>query len=173
MNLEQWMLAPVTEVEEVDLFERYLLGVEEGLEWFEAMKEALTLGEASSWFKLLERPLVQKLLGMSHKVLALHEDNFTPPERTPWGGYEIVRKYKRAHGVETTAIVGESWEVSGHPSFPSKFFFRYGGRQLLVPITVLEALVPEELYGARNVVHYGRQMPFLVKLLNSGSWRLY
>ena len=52
-------------------------------------------------------------------VLFPRIDNFTPPERTPWGGTEIVSRYKKPHGITTTNIVGESWEISGHPSFPN------------------------------------------------------
>lgn len=48
----------------------------------------------------------------------LRPDNFTPPTRTPWGGRRLLTRYKP--GVEAVAeVIGESWEVSVEPSFPS------------------------------------------------------
>lgn len=47
----------------------------------------------------------------------LRHDNFTPPARTPWGGRNIASKYK---GLTATPVVGESWEVSVEPDFPSR-----------------------------------------------------
>jgi mannose-6-phosphate isomerase len=53
----------------------------------------------------------------------LQPDNFTPPQRTPWGGRRIVEQYKR--GLELSdasrayAVVGESWEVACDAEYPS------------------------------------------------------
>lgn len=56
--------------------------------------------------------------------LRLRPDNFTPPTRTPWGGRRIVEAIKAglpdvgddgAHDV-----VGEAWEFSIDPAFPSR-----------------------------------------------------
>jgi mannose-6-phosphate isomerase class I len=85
-------------------------------------------------------------------ILLPHIANFTPPERTPWGGDEIKRRYKKQHGVTTQNIIGESWEISGHPSFPS----------------IKTSLDPAILYGPKI-----KQMPFLAKFINSGSWKKY
>ncbi|MEZ5291986.1 MAG: type I phosphomannose isomerase catalytic subunit [Vicinamibacterales bacterium] len=51
----------------------------------------------------------------------LRPDNFTPPERTPWGGRSIVGRLKVGLrlDVDPEVPVGESWEVSTEPSFPS------------------------------------------------------
>lgn len=46
----------------------------------------------------------------------LSGDTFTPPSRTPWGG-ERIRALK---GLPEGPIVGESWELSVEPSFPSR-----------------------------------------------------
>jgi len=56
-------------------------------------------------------------------VRRLRPDNFTPPDRTPWGGRRIVGVLKAALdlGVDSATPVGESWEVSTEPSFPSAF----------------------------------------------------
>jgi mannose-6-phosphate isomerase class I len=56
-------------------------------------------------------------------VLPLRADNFTPPTRTPWGGWKIVDKYKRDalpdRDKAAREVVGESWELSAGPEFPS------------------------------------------------------
>lgn len=46
----------------------------------------------------------------------LAADNFTPPSRTPWGGQRIRALKGRGEGPP----VGESWELSVEPSFPSR-----------------------------------------------------
>lgn len=48
----------------------------------------------------------------------LAADNFTPPTRTPWGGARI-RAMKR-RWVGEGPPVGEAWELSVEPSFPSR-----------------------------------------------------
>lgn len=98
-------------------------------------------------------------------------DNFTPPNRTPWGGRRIVELKAKSgliSGVKGD-IVGESWEISGHPSFPNRFIIHQAGENIEVTIETLGRLVPEQLYGKANLDHYGPNMPFLVKLLNSGK----
>mgnify|MGYP002631238982 CR=1 FL=1 len=41
--------------------------------------------------------------------------NLTPPSRTPWGGHRIAE----LKGVRVEGVVGESWEYSMEPDFPS------------------------------------------------------
>ncbi|MBK8169732.1 MAG: class I mannose-6-phosphate isomerase [Sandaracinaceae bacterium] len=55
--------------------------------------------------------------------ILLRADNFTPPSRTPWGG-TTLRSTLKAHAPLAAdkaayAVVGESWEVSVEPDFPS------------------------------------------------------
>ncbi len=53
--------------------------------------------------------------------IPLKPDNFTPPSRTPWGGTFIGRDFKKALCPEYDgSIIGESWEFSCDPSFPSR-----------------------------------------------------
>lgn len=92
-------------------------------------------------------------------VLIPRADNFTPPERTPWGGREIVPRFKRHLGINVDHIVGESWEVSGHPSFPNRF----GNTSILT----LGNQDSDSLFGQGRTT-----MPYLVKLLNSGNQNL-
>jgi mannose-6-phosphate isomerase len=58
------------------------------------------------------------------KPRLLAVDNFTPQARTPWGGRRIASHYKRAElglrGDEAAPCVGESWELSVEPDFPSR-----------------------------------------------------
>ncbi len=55
--------------------------------------------------------------------ILLAADNFTPPTRTPWGGRRIVNTYKTrllsAEHPFRNQPVGESWEISFGPEFPS------------------------------------------------------
>jgi mannose-6-phosphate isomerase class I len=55
-----------------------------------------------------------------HRPLLLREDNFTAPERTPWGGRRIVERLKARSGIRVDGPVGESWELSVEPDFPSR-----------------------------------------------------
>jgi mannose-6-phosphate isomerase class I len=51
----------------------------------------------------------------NRRPFLLRPDNFTPPTRTPWGGRKIAAGYK---GLPDQ-VVGESWEISVEPDFPS------------------------------------------------------
>ncbi|MEM7433937.1 MAG: type I phosphomannose isomerase catalytic subunit [Myxococcota bacterium] len=53
------------------------------------------------------------------RPLLLQPDNFTPPSRTPWGGTRIAGHLKRDLELAATGVVGESWELSVEPDFPS------------------------------------------------------
>lgn len=60
---------------------------------------------------------------MSHEPdtsqpLLLAPDNFTPRSRTPWAGTDIHRRYKQR--VAQEEWIGESWEISCDPTFPSR-----------------------------------------------------
>ncbi len=51
----------------------------------------------------------------------LQVDNFTPTRRTPWGGTRIAGDLKRELlSGEAGRVVGESWEFSVEPDFPSR-----------------------------------------------------
>lgn len=52
--------------------------------------------------------------------LLLRPDNFTPPSRTPWGGRRIVEQLKAGRGLNAQGPVGEAWELSVEPDFPSR-----------------------------------------------------
>lgn len=51
----------------------------------------------------------------------LQVDNFTPTSRTPWGGTRIAGDLKHALlRSDGERVVGESWEFSVEPDFPSR-----------------------------------------------------
>lgn len=51
----------------------------------------------------------------------LQVDNFTPTSRTPWGGTRIAGSLKRdLCPFPAGLVVGESWEFSVEPDFPSR-----------------------------------------------------
>jgi mannose-6-phosphate isomerase class I len=55
--------------------------------------------------------------------LLLQPDNFTPAQRTPWGGRRIAGDIKARLGLPASATaqsVGESWELSLGPELPSR-----------------------------------------------------
>lgn len=96
----------------------------------------------------------------------LRADNVTPPARTPWGGRRIAELYKRDLGLSLGAaggaVVGESWEVSVEPSFPSRVD---DGR----PLADLIAADPVAWLGEAVSQRYGGQTPLLVKLLDAAD----
>ena len=84
--------------------------------------------------------------------LRLRPDNFTPPTRTPWGGRRIVEAIKAGLPVAADKsaweAVGESWEFSIDPAFPSHL---EDGRSLAVALPEAAAT------------------PMLVKLLDAAA----
>ncbi len=93
--------------------------------------------------------------------VALRSDNFTPPSRTPWGGTRVLSRYKQnVHSAH--AIVGESWEVSVEPAYPS---LTLSGDSLAERI----AAAPLRWLGAAGVARFGPQTPLLVKLLDAAD----
>lgn len=97
----------------------------------------------------------------------LTPDNFTPPSRTPWGGRRILDHYKDGLPLDPAraayAVVGESWEISVEPDFPSRVDGT--GRTL----AELLASDPRGWLGARAASRYGASTPLLVKLLDAAD----
>jgi mannose-6-phosphate isomerase len=96
----------------------------------------------------------------------LRSDNFTPPTRTPWGGRKILDRFKRGLDLGAAGalpFVGESWEVSVEPSFPS----RLAATGALLHDVI--AAAPLAWLGKREAGRYGDQTPLLVKLLDAAD----
>lgn len=100
-------------------------------------------------------------------------DNFTTPSRTPWGGRRIAELKTGLLKNVPGNIVGESWEISDHPSFPNRIIYEAGGSAAEIPIAAIGRASPCKLYGNKSIRRFGPCIPFLVKLLNSGSWLEY
>lgn len=94
--------------------------------------------------------------------LLLQADNFTPPERTPWGGTQIARRFKQALVDDPQALIGESWELSVEPSFPSRVATSDSRLADVV------AAAPREWLGDEIAAQYG-QTCLLVKILDAGD----
>ena len=53
-------------------------------------------------------------------IIKLRPDRFTSLEKTPWAGYEIAKRFKKNVVPSSQGLaIGESWEFSCDPSFPS------------------------------------------------------
>ncbi|MCB0217770.1 MAG: class I mannose-6-phosphate isomerase [Chloroflexi bacterium] len=96
-------------------------------------------------------------------VEPLAADNVTPPTRTPWGGLRIAARYKPGIGLPLDLPLGECWELSVEPSFPSRLA-RSGER-----LDQVIARDPVAWLGQAVSERYGGQLPLLVKLLDSGT----
>ena len=99
-----------------------------------------------------------------NRPLLLQADNFTPLTRTPWAGKAIGRDYKA--GVVPQAVgqrIGESWEISCDPTFPSAVL----GQDLNLP--ALCEKFPTQMLSSRLADHGVRTCEVLVKLLNPAS----
>lgn len=93
--------------------------------------------------------------------MILRGDNFTPTTRTPWGGRRIVEKYKTTLAMAST-VVGESWELSVEPDFPSV------GRETGESLSEVIAREPDRWLGRE--MHDGRRSTgLLVKLLDAAD----
>lgn len=88
----------------------------------------------------------------------LTADNLTPPQRTPWGG-TTIRRLKEAW-VGEGPPVGESWELSVEPSFPSRCEPR--GE----PLSERLAEAPQAWLGAEHALG---GTALLVKLLDAAE----
>lgn len=107
--------------------------------------------------KIIYRPLIPKA------------DNFTPRKRTPWGGLKISQKYKKWLNLPKNLVVGESWEISGHPKFPSRFVFHAQNRKEEITLPELLKLFPKEILGETVDKKFDHQIPILIKLLDAAD----
>ncbi|MBN1946192.1 MAG: class I mannose-6-phosphate isomerase [Bradymonadales bacterium] len=98
--------------------------------------------------------------------LRMNPDNFTPPTRTPWGGRVILDRIKRGLVLDPVAarypVVGESWEVSVEPSFPSRVV-NLPDAPLLSEVIARD---PSAALGPVLARRFGGS-PLLIKLLDS------
>ncbi len=172
-KIEDLLARTETPVGEIELYNKAIVGDVAGNEWLDAVVRGLN-GGTSPEKKLADRPLIKKMIGMTKGLLV---PDLSDPSRSlnlaPWGGTriaDILRSlpFKFDHLPEHIA---ELWSISSHAKHPNVFHLVYEGTELKVPIDLLGRLAPEMLFGADNVARFGANMPFLCKLLNSGSWK--
>lgn len=98
------------------------------------------------------------------QALKLSPDLFTPLQRTPWGGKAIAKSFKRAfvRNPEDT-IIGESWEVSCDPAFPSQVL----GKEMSLVDLIREE--PEKMLSPTYVKENGPNCDILIKLINAAD----
>ncbi|MEY4630938.1 MAG: hypothetical protein RIQ81_1058 [Pseudomonadota bacterium] len=106
--------------------------------------------------------------------LLLAPDNFTPRTRTPWAGTQIHTRYKASYSPETH--IGESWEVSCDPEFPSRVIAESasgvsGENQTLQDLIDKNphAMISPELTGQAISEGSKPTCSILVKLVNAAS----
>ncbi len=93
--------------------------------------------------------------------------NFVPFTRTPWGGSRIAELKASGLGLPRDSLpahVGESWEASTDPLYPSRVASRGGA-------TLPEVLAREgdALLGAATIGRYGNHCPLLLKWLHAAD----
>lgn len=105
--------------------------------------------------RLASRPNAKNMQRRDLRPRLLEAENFTPLRRTPWGGEAIARLKGLHRGADGSGpiLVGESWEISIEPDFPS----RLEGGDLLSEFLAADA---EAWLG-------GREASLLVKLLDA------
>lgn len=99
--------------------------------------------------------------------IVLEPSNFTPESRTPWGGYGISKYFKKhLQGVLVDQVpdkIGESWEFSLDPSFPSKALI--DGSDLLAIIKRFE----KDIFSVERINAGRGECQILVKLLEASE----
>lgn len=111
----------------------------------------------SQLYQLIRRPLIPV------------PDNFTPRERTPWGGTKIAQFYKKWLNLPETEAIGESWEISGHPSFPNRFQFNIENHLVTFTLPELIQHFPDEILGKEIARKFKNRIPLLLKIVDSAD----
>lgn len=131
------------------------------------------LGIPATAADLRERAALAAVEMLTAAPLVPRPDNVTPPTRTPWGGRRIYGVYKAGlPGIPAPAeapIVGESWEISDDPTFPSEFALPVGGRRLRVSLPDLLAVAAPRILGERLAALTGGRLPVLLKLIDAAD----
>ena len=100
------------------------------------------------------------------KPIFLSPNNFTPLRRTPWASHVIGKSYK-SHlltGVQEM-LIGESWEFSCDPSFPSQL------KDIPLSLEEFIKLYPNEVLSSQIYLEQKKKSysPILVKLLSAAE----
>ena len=109
-------------------------------------------------------PFTKEAEKWSRLPLLLSAGQFTPLTRTPWAGTAIARKFKDEIIPEMKdARIGESWEFSCDPDFPSRI--------VGTTLTILELVKyqPQAVLSPELVDKSGANCEILVKLLSAAQ----
>lgn len=100
----------------------------------------------------------------------LSPDNFVPMSRTPWGGGYIGPHYKAGlvPGASQQKI-GESWEFSLDPAFPSKVLSHTDARSQGVDLKTWIDAHREAVFSPEGVAQGRTQCDILIKLLDAAE----
>jgi mannose-6-phosphate isomerase class I len=102
---------------------------------------------------------------MLRRPVPLRPDNFTPLTRTPWASDELARTIKRAFVPGTPPTpVGESWDFSCDPDFPSRLARPAPGLATTLPELV--AHFADAVLSPALAARAGGVCEVLVKLLS-------
>ncbi len=94
------------------------------------------------------------------EALKLTPNLFTPLSRTPWAGSYLASSHKRKW-ASAGSLIGESWEISCDPSFPSKIL---NGDKTLWDCIKDD---PIGMLSKEHVDEHGANCDILVKLINA------
>jgi len=115
---------------------------------------------------------VTHLQDILDKPLKLDPKNFTPRTRTPWAGTRIATCYKSniLSAEESGQKIGESWEFSCDPDFPSRI--------LATSVTLPEVIAtdPEKALSPLIAKQAGGLCEILLKLIDADdplSWQIH
>jgi len=109
--------------------------------------------------------LYDEIEDLTRRPMIPRPDNFTPIERTPWGGTRIANHLKPWLGI-AGKIIGESWEISAHPSFPNQFATS-ADRAVTLPDII--TLFPGQVIGSAFRSGCLASFPILIKILDAQS----
>jgi mannose-6-phosphate isomerase len=112
--------------------------------------------------KTVYTPLTQEEINsLTTRPIRFEEGNFAD---YMWGGNELYRlKGMKSNGSQP--IAAESWEVSGHPKYPSKVKLPGGATRTLIELLDDTALA-EQILGKEVVRQFSSNFPALVKFFD-------
>ncbi len=98
----------------------------------------------------------------TESVVFLSADLFTDSKRTPWAGEKIAQLMKSEITCnDTTRLIGESWELSCDPLFPSR------SSRTQEELQVLISRDPVGMLGQQYINMFGDKLKLIIKLINS------
>jgi mannose-6-phosphate isomerase len=105
---------------------------------------------------------VQELGRLMKRPLCLNGKNFAD---YVWGGYELY-KFKGLERKDTDPLAAESWEISGHPKYPSRI--ELGNGQLItLPDVLKDSDIAKRLLGESIAQRFDNTFPLIIKFFDA------